>query len=103
MSSSVISELRSGADQLAVRWKTLTDLMLDSLDRDVMVWIPVAPVPMTPTFLPAKSRLMSRFFGQREVWNSVPLKSSMPSIAGNVGADKKPRPLTKKVETYSFP
>ena len=90
-------EFRKGADQFAVRWKTLNDLIDCSLDSAVIICIPVAPVPMTPRRLPARSRLAMKSLGHLEVWNAFPAKDSTPGMLGSVGADKKPTQLIKNV------
>src|ERR671939_1385199 len=75
--------LCSGAHQFGVRWNTVKCPAVFATSW--MVCTPVAPVPITATRLPAK---LTGSCGQRAVWQDWPLKLSMPSILGMVGADK---------------
>ncbi len=77
--------------QLAVRWNTVR--WPTSPAMVWMVWMPVAPVPITATRLPVKSTFS---FGQRAVWNDWPLKSSRPSMRGRVGVDSGPIAVIRK-------
>ena len=65
-----------------------------------MVWMPVAPVPITATRLPAKS---TGSFGHRAVWNDAPLKSSRPSMRGRVGVESGPIAVIRKRELKRLP
>jgi hypothetical protein len=55
-------------------------------------WMPVAPMPTTPTRLPARS---SGSFGQRPVWTILPLKLSCPGKTSVSGADSIPQQVTR--------
>src|SRR5205085_2031033 len=52
----------------------------------------VAPVPITATRLPVRSRSS----GQSEVWNEAPAKSSTPGHGGGFGIDSTPIAETRK-------
>lgn len=53
ISASEIAELLSGALQFGRRWNTVSSLTLSAISP--INWMPVAPVPITATFLPARS------------------------------------------------
>ena len=63
----VTLELCNGADHCAVRWNTVRWPAV--LATSVMVWMPVAPVPITATRLPSK---LTGSFGQLCVWQDWP-------------------------------
>ena len=62
--------------------------------------MPVEPVPITPTRLPARS---TPSCGQRALWCHSPSKSSSPSIAGRCGIDRLPQAMTQYVAEYVAP
>ncbi len=90
--------LCSGAAQLGVRWNTVRWPAV--LATSWMVWIPVAPVPITATRLPATG---TGSLGQRAVWKAWPAKLSTPSIRGMVGADRGPTAVTRKRAVKRLP
>ena len=76
--------------KFAVRWKTYR--CSACLATCGISWMPVEPVPMTPTRLPASSTPSS---GQRALWYQSPSKSSSPSIAGRCTDDRHPEAMTQ--------
>ena len=52
-----------------------------------IIWMPVDPVPMMATRLPATS---TPWVGQRDEWCQVPSNRSRPAISGTRGADRLP-------------
>ena len=77
--------LCKGAHQLGLRWKTVRWPAVSATTG--ISCTAVAPVPMTPTRLPARS---SGSRGQSEVWKDGPRNASMPSIFGICGMDSGP-------------
>ena len=65
----------------------------------MMNWVPVEPVPITPTLFPATSRSS----GQALVWTSLPSKWSIPGMSGMLVLASSPRPLTRYVQVNSSP
>ena len=52
-----------------------------------VAWMPVEPVPISPTRLPEKS---TPSCGQRPVWYQAPEKLSRPGMAGTLALDRQP-------------
>ena len=84
MSSGVGSSLR-GTHQVGVRWKTSSSSTSSAIV--VMTCAADAPVPMTPTLLPASEADWSHC----AVWKDSPWKSSMPSNSGSRGEERAAR------------
>lgn len=57
-----------------------------------MTWIPVAPLPITPTRFPDSST-PSR--GHRAVWKISPEKSLCPGKMSDIGAESIPQQVTR--------
>ena len=98
ISLSEIGPLLSGQLQFGRRWKTVSSPTLSAISP--ITWMPVAPVPITATRLPAMS---TGSCGQWKVWNERPLKLSMPSSLGRVGIDSSPSVMIRKRQVSSRP
>ena len=81
----------SGAHQFGVRWNTVRWPTVLAISW--IVCTAVAPVPMIPTRLPAKS---TPSLGQLWVWQDRPLNVSMPGMFGIVGAERMPIAVIRK-------
>ena len=97
-SSSVIFPLLSGEFQFGVRWYTTSSAT--SLATSGMSCTPLAPVPITATFLPAKS---TGSLGHWPVWYASPWYRSRPGIDGQYGTDSTPVADTTKRERSCVP
>ena len=82
-----------GVRAKTVRWATSSAIVW-------ITWMPVAPMPTTPTRLPASSTPPT---GQREVWWISPRKLSWPSKTFSIGADSIPAQLTKNCASTTSP
>ena len=69
---------------MGVRWNTTSRSTSGAIEG--MTWTAEAPVPMTATLRPRRSRPWS----QRAVCITVPPKLSRPSISGGLGCEKTP-------------
>ncbi len=65
-----------------------------------MAWMPLEPVPMRPTRLPARST-PSR--GHFDVWMIVPVKVSRPGMSGRLVADRQPTAVTSQRQLTRSP
>ena len=97
-SSSVIFPLLSGEFQFGVRWYTTSSAT--SLAISGISCTPLAPVPITATFLPAKS---TGSLGHWPVWWASPWYRSRPGIDGQYGTDSTPVADTTKRERSCAP
>jgi len=98
ISAAEIGPLLSGALQFGRRWNTVSSPTLSAISP--ITWMPVAPVPITATRLPAMS---TGSCGQWKVWNERPLKLSLPSSRGSVGIDSRPSVRMRKRQVSSRP
>ena len=80
-----------GAAQFGRRWNTVSRSA--ALATSGMSWIAVAPVPITATRFPVRSRGSC---GHRKEWNERPWKLSLASILGRVGVDSTPTAVATK-------
>src|SRR5690349_23701312 len=83
--------LCSGAHQFGVRWNTVRCPTVLAISW--IVCTAVAPVPIIPTRLPAKS---TPSLGQLWVWQDRPLNVLIPGMFGSVGADRMPIAVIRK-------
>ena len=88
----------SGALQFGRRWNTVSSPTLSAISP--ITWMPVAPVPITATLLPAIS---TGSCGQWKVWNERPLKLSIPFRRGRVGIDSRPVARMRKRQLSARP
>src|SRR4051812_49956233 len=72
-----------------VRWKTFSAPTTGAISGTN--WIAEAPVPMTATRRPVRSRS----WRQVAEWNTGPSKESRPGTSGNDGSDSAPEPRTR--------
>ncbi len=77
-----------GSTHDGVRWKTL--MWATSSTMVGMICTAEAPVPMMPTRVPVRSRSGCH----RAEWKAGPAKVSTPGMAGMMGRDRGPTPLT---------
>ena len=78
-----------GTQYCGERWKTVRWPAIFA--AATMNWVPVEPVPITPTRLP----VMSRSFGQALVCTSGPAKVSRPGMSGMLLFASRPSALTR--------
>ena len=81
-----------GVRAKTVRWATSSAIVW-------ITWMPVAPIPTTPTRLPARSTSA----GHRDVWWISPVKLSWPAKTFSIGADSIPAQLTKNCASTTSP
>ncbi len=79
-----------GTAKFAVRWNTYRCSATAAISG--ATWIPVDPVPMSPTRLPVKS---TPSFGHRDVWYQGPSNESSPGRSGTWNSDRHPAAETK--------
>lgn len=86
-----------GTTQIGVRWKTVSDSA--AFAASGMSCTAVAPVPMTATFLPVRSKSSS----QSAVCRIFPRKFLSPGKSGTCGWDRKPVAVTRYRAVRSAP
>ncbi len=79
-----------GTAKFAVRWNTYRCSATAAISG--ATWMPVDPVPMSPTRLPAKS---TPSCGHRAVWYQGPSNESSPGRSGTWNSDRHPAAETK--------
>ena len=84
-----------GAAHCGERWNTVADSTRSAIAGTSC--IELAPLPITPTRLPVRSRSS----GQRAVWTSVPANRSRPSILGHLGRCSPPTAVTRTLAVSS--
>ena len=77
-----------GCSHGGVRWNTRSRAGWAAISG--MNWIADAPVPITATCFPVRSQEWS----QREEWNAVPPKESIPGMSGQAGMCSPPPAAT---------
>ena len=81
---------RFGTAKFGVRWNTCSCAATAAISG--ATWIPVEPVPISPTRFPAKSTPSA---GQRAVWYQGPANVSRPGSDGTWYADRQPTAETR--------
>ena len=79
-----------GTAKFAVRWNTCRCPATAAISG--AIWIPVDPVPTSPTRWPAKSTPAR---GHRDVWYQGPSNESSPGRSGTWNSDRQPTAETK--------
>ncbi len=87
--SSGTGPLWAGNEKFGVRWNTVSSVAWRAMIG--IDWIPLEPVPITPTRRPVKS---TPSWGQRLVAYTGPAKRSMPAMSGSLGIDRHPVAIT---------
>jgi hypothetical protein len=65
-----------------------------------IAWMPVDPVPTTPTRRPRRS---TPSCGHRPVWNQRPVNESSPGMSGTFAVDRQPTAVIRNRQRYSPP